>query len=149
MALAEVMSEPSVQDVLARFPFTEAERSAITAARFTTQDICRQLRQRTGFRPSEIVRMLSSLSDETLVFLLAKNRPETAKRQIAAYLTTYRTVKPVLTGKELKSYGLAPGPLYSTILARLTEARLDGEITSEAEEWELVKQLANRASATT
>lgn len=149
MALAEALPERSVQDVLARFPFTEAERSAITAARFTTQDICRQLRQRTGLRPSEIVCMLSSLSDETLVFLLAKNRPETAKRQIAAYLTTYRTVKPVLTGKELKSYGLAPGPLYSTILARLTEARLDGEITSEAEEREMVKQFANRASAAT
>ena len=53
--------------------------------------------------------------------------------------STYRNVKPTLTGKELKALGLKPGPLYRTILARLTEARLDGEVTSE--ERALVKDL--------
>jgi tRNA nucleotidyltransferase (CCA-adding enzyme) len=140
MALAEVLPEQSVHDVLERFPFTESERSAINAARFTTQHICRQLNRRTHLRPSETVRLLASLSDETLVFLLAKNKSETAKRHITTYLTTYRTVKPVLTGEELKSFGLAPGPLYGTILARLTEARLDGEVNSEVEERAMVKK---------
>jgi tRNA nucleotidyltransferase (CCA-adding enzyme) len=60
------------------------------------------------------------------------------------YLTTYRDVKPVLTGKELKALGLKPGPLYSTILARLTEARVDGDVKNEAEERALVKEFADR-----
>lgn len=140
MALAEVLSEQSVQEVFKRFPFTESERSAISAARFATQHICRQLSRRTLLRPSETVRLLASLSDEALIFLLVKNKSKTVKRQITAYLTTYRTVKPVLTGKELKSFALPPGPLYSIILARLTEARLDGEVSSEAEERAMVKQ---------
>jgi len=141
MALAEALPEQPVQELLERFPFTEAERFAITAARFTTQDVCRQLSQHPPLRPSETVRLLTGLSDETLVFLLAKNKSETARQQIAAYLTTYRTIKPVLRGKELASFGLPPGPLYRMILARLTEARLDGEVTSEAEERDLVKQV--------
>jgi tRNA nucleotidyltransferase (CCA-adding enzyme) len=141
MALAEALPEQSVQELLERFPFTEAERSAITAARFTTQDVCRQLSRRPPPPPSETVRLLTGLPDETLVFLLAKNKSAVARQQIAAYLTTYRTIKPVLRGKDLTSFGLPPGPLYSRILARLTEARLNGEVTSEAEERDLVKQV--------
>lgn len=147
MALVEVLPEPAVHEVLERFPFTEAERTAITAARFTTPHVYRQLSRRPPLRPSETVRLLTGLSDETLVFLLAKNTSESAKRQISAYLTTYRTIKPALTGKELKAFGFTPGPLYSTILTRLTEARLDGEVKSEADERDLVKQFVDRDQA--
>ncbi len=145
MALAEVMPDQAVRDFLKRFPFTEAERAAITEARFLTQPVCRTLSRRAPLRPSETVGLLTGLSEECLVFLLAKNTSELAKRHLSMYLTAYRDVKPALTGKELKTFGLRPGPLYRTILARLTEARLDGEVNSEAEERMLVKELADRS----
>ncbi|MDP9131852.1 MAG: prohead protease, partial [Nitrospirota bacterium] len=138
MALAEALPEPAIQEVLERFPFTESERTGITAAGFTAQHVCRQLSRRPPLRPSETVRLLTGLSDEFLVFLLSMHTSKSAKREISAYLTTYRTVRPVLKGKQLKALGLTPGPLYSRILARLTEARLDGSVTSEAEERDLV-----------
>lgn len=141
MALAEVLPDQAVHEMLERFPFTEEERAAITAARFLTLQVCRQLNRRVSLRPSETVRLLTGLSDETLVFLLAKNKSESAKRQLSTYLTTYRSVKPSLTGKELKALGVTPGPLYRTILARLTEARLDGEVKSDAEERDLAERL--------
>ncbi len=144
MALADLLPDQSVRDLLARFPFTQPERDSITAARFHTQQICRQLGRRSPLSPSETVRLLTGLSNETLIFLLAKNKPASAKRHIAAYLTTYQSLKPVLTGKDLKALGLLPGPLFSRILARLTEARLDGEVNSEAEERELVKQIVGK-----
>ncbi len=145
MALAEVMPDQAVRDLLKRFPFTESERGAITEARFLTQPASRTLSRRTPLRPSETVAILAGLSEECLVFLMAKNTSELAKRQLSMYLTAYRDVKPVLTGKDLKALGLKPGPLYRTILARLTEARLNGEVSSEAEERVLVKECADRA----
>lgn len=147
MALAEVLPDQAVHDVLKRFPFPEEERSAITEARFLSQQVCRQLSRRASFRPSETVRLLTGLSDETLVFLLAHNKSLSAKRQLSAYLTTYRDVKPSLTGKDLKALGQKPGPRYREILSRLMEARLDGEVNDEREERELVKRLVeeNRA----
>lgn len=141
MTLTEVLPERAVQDLLERFPFTEAERTAITAARFAPQDVCRQLSRRPPLRPSETVRLLTGLPDETLVFLLAKNKSESAKRQLSMFLSTYRHVKPSLTGKDLKALGLKPGPRYRAILSRLVEARLDGEVNDEREERELVNQL--------
>ncbi len=147
MTLAEALPEPAVQEVLERFPFTESERTDITAARFAAQHVCRQLSRRPPLRPSETVRLLTGLSDEFLVFLLSKNTSASAKREISAYLTTYRTVRPVLKGKQLKVLGFTPGPQYSAILARLTEARLDGSVSSEAEERDLIARLVeeNRA----
>lgn len=144
MALAEAMPEQAVRDMLERFPFTEAERIAITEARFMTQQVCRTLTRRAPLRPSETVAILTGLSEECLVFLLAKNASETAKRYVSQYLTTYRDVKPVLTGRALQACGLKPGPLYRTILDRLTEARLNGEVHSEAEERALVKEFIER-----
>ncbi len=144
MALAEVMPDQAVREMLERFPFTEAERGAITAARFFTQPVCRALSRRAPLRPSETVALLAGLADETLVFLLAKNGSASAKRNLSLYLTTYRNVKPTLTGKALQALGVKPGPLYRTILARLTEARLDGEVKTDAEERELVKELSDR-----
>ncbi|MDR4479365.1 MAG: CBS domain-containing protein [Nitrospira sp.] len=144
MALAEVMPDQAVRDMLERFPFTETERGAITASRFLTQQVCRTLNRRVPLRPSETVKLLTGLSDETLVFLVAKNASESAKRNLSLYLTTYRYVKPDLTGQALKALGFRPGPHYSTILARLTEARLDGEVKSETEERDLVKRFTDR-----
>ena len=74
MALTEVLPQLAVQDLLARFPVAEAERRAITAARFTTQHIC--LTTESNVVPlSPIWRrfsLLTGLSDETLVFLLGQ-----------------------------------------------------------------------------
>ena len=144
MALVEIMPDQAVREMLARFPFTEAERTAITQARFLTQPVCRTLTRRAPLRPSDTVAILAGLSEECLVFLLAKNASNTAKRYLSQYLTTYRDVKPALTGKALQALGLKPGPEYRTILERLTEARLNGEVQSEAEEQALVKEFIAR-----
>lgn len=144
MALAEAMPDQAVRDLLKRFPLTDAERAAINEARFLTQPACRVLSRRAQVKPSETVRVLTGLSEECLVFLLAQSLTESAKRHLSMFLTTYRTVKPALTGKELHALGLKPGPLYRTILARLTEARLDGEVKSEEDERALVKDCVDQ-----
>ena len=143
MALAESLPVRAVRELFQRFPFTEAEQSAVVESRTTASVISRQLSQQM-LRPSGVAQLLGSLSDETLIFLLAKNKSAEANRQVVSYLTIYRTVKPVLTGKKLKALHLPPGPLYGEILSRLTEARLNGEVTSEAEERDLVKRMMKK-----
>jgi hypothetical protein len=43
-------------------------------------------------------------------------------------------VKTALTGRDLQVMGLLPGPQYTTILGKLLDARLDGVVTTEADE---------------
>jgi tRNA nucleotidyltransferase (CCA-adding enzyme) len=55
-----------------------------------------------------------------------------------------KTVKVTLTGRDLQIMGLQPGPQYKTILGKLLDARIDGTITTEAEERTLVHRLLKR-----
>ncbi len=78
------------------------------------------------------------------LFLMAKTKSEAVKRHVSSYLTGYQQVKPSLTGEDLKAMGLKPGPIYRTILDRLRDARLNGEVKTESEERELVKRFLKK-----
>ena len=101
----------------------------------------RRLGRKPEPKASEIYRLLSGLSDETLLSLMAKSKGETVKRQVSVFLTTYQHVKPILTGADLKSMGLKPGPQFKKILDQLLAARLNGEVKTEAEERRFVQEM--------
>ena len=142
MGLLEVLPERAVLDVLKRFPFSEPEATRLKAARTDCHAVIRQLAKRPPLKPAETYRLLSGLSDETLLGLMGKSKGDSVKRQVSAFLTTYQQVKPVVTGADLKALGLKPGPPYKKILDRLLDARLNGEVKTESEARELVRRLA-------
>lgn len=141
MALIETLPERAVSEVLKRFPFSESEAAAIKTTRAGSHAILRRLAKRPPPKPADTYRLLSGLSDETLLGLMAKSKGEAVKRQISAFLTSYQHVKPALTGADLKALGLKPGPGFKRILDRLLDARLNGEVKTEAEERAFVSRL--------
>ncbi|HLG43716.1 MAG TPA: CBS domain-containing protein [Nitrospirales bacterium] len=142
LALMDIAPTKAVEETLKRLRFPEREAEKIRAGRFTSNAILRRLAKRPPPEPAETYRALANLADETLLLLMAKTKSEAVKRQISAHLTAYRHVKPALTGTDLKALGLKPGPLYRKILDRLLDARLNGEVATEADEREMVKKLA-------
>jgi tRNA nucleotidyltransferase (CCA-adding enzyme) len=139
--LLETLPERAVLDVLKRFPFSEEESAKLKATRMGCHGVIRQLGKRPPLKPAETYRLLSGLSDETLLGLMAKSKGEVVKRQVSAFLTTHQHVKPALTGADLKAMGLEPGPPFKKILDRLLDARLNGEVKTEAEERAYVRRL--------
>lgn len=144
MALLEVLPERALADVLKRFPFSEPEATTIKATRVGSHTVMRQLAKRPPLKPAQVYRLLSGLSDETLLGLMAKSKGDSVKRQISAYLTTYQHVKPMLSGADLKAMGLKPGPQFKALLDRLLDARLNEEVKTESEERALASRLAGR-----
>jgi tRNA nucleotidyltransferase (CCA-adding enzyme) len=63
------------------------------------------------------------------------------RERIERYAREWRQVKPITDGHTLRAAGLQPGPRFRTILDRLRAARLDGEITTDAEEQSLLQTL--------
>lgn len=141
MGLLEMLPDRAVKDVLKRFPFSEQEASRLKMACTGCHKVSRRFASQRSLKPADVYRLLSGLSDETLLFLMAKSNGETVKRHVSAFLTTYQHVKPVLTGRDLKTMGLKPGPQFKEILDRLLDARLNGEIKTESEERDLVAKL--------
>jgi len=62
-------------------------------------------------------------------------------RVLDRYEDEWRHVRAELSGKDLRDLGIQRGPIYGEILARLRAARLDGEISTRAEELAMVEQI--------
>lgn len=142
MALMEVVPHKAVGEALTRLSVPERVAEKIRAGHGAANRLRRRLARRPPPRPADTYRALAGLSDETLLLLMAATKSETVKRQVSAYLTTYQHIKPSLTGEDLKAMGLTPGPLFKRILDRLLDARLNGEVASEADERRLAGRIA-------
>jgi tRNA nucleotidyltransferase (CCA-adding enzyme) len=142
MTLLDESPAPIVETILTRLTLPTRESAKVRAAKRRVPSVLRALATSQRVRPSRAYRLLADLSDESLILLAAKAGSKDIQDLITAHVTTYQHVKPSLTGADLKALGLKPGPLYKKILDRLRDARLNGTVTTEADERALVKRLA-------
>jgi len=66
---------------------------------------------------------------------------ETVCRNLSLYLNRLRYIRPSLRGDDLIAMGAEPGPGVGEMLSRLHQAKLDGEVTTKADEVRLVRRL--------
>jgi tRNA nucleotidyltransferase (CCA-adding enzyme) len=102
---------------------------------------------RRGLRPSQVRRMLGDLDPIAVEcgWIAAESRG--ARVQIERYMRDYRQVRPLIRGKDLRSLGLEPGPIYRWILASVLDARLDGGVRTLDDELSLVQRLLDSGEA--
>lgn len=92
-------------------------------------------------KPSEIVKHLDKLSEESLFSAWLCLDNSIAEHRIEAYYNTWRHIKPNIDGNTLKALGLKPGPEFRVILASLRSAWIDGLIYNEEQESALLNNI--------
>jgi tRNA nucleotidyltransferase (CCA-adding enzyme) len=107
----------------------------IAAAASACDRLCRE----GDLRPSEVVAALRALALEMLPLLLALCPESKVHQCVQHYLTTWRHIRPALTGDDLKRLGVPQGPHIGRLLARVLAAKLDGEATTRGAEEALVR----------
>jgi tRNA nucleotidyltransferase (CCA-adding enzyme) len=135
---------------LAALP-ASAQRGAMKRLRVrkaTKMDVlaCGRLRREwvtlpATLKPSEVVQLMRPFPVRVLLVgrILLAGQP--AAQLIEQYLQEWRGVKTAVTGDTLREMGLKPGPQFGILLEKLLAARLDGHVTSEAEELALLNRL--------
>ncbi len=88
---------------------------------------------------SRRVRMLEAHSETALVGIWLASDDSAGRAAIEDYLSRLRFVEPRLDGHTLRRRGLPPGPKYARILRVLRDGWLDGRITNEVEEANLLE----------
>ncbi len=84
-------------------------------------------------RPSQIASLLRQYDRVLLVLIALRCQYRRKIRHLIwQYLTVWSELQPLLTGADLRRLGYQPGPQYREILAALTSAMLDREITDRA-----------------
>jgi tRNA nucleotidyltransferase (CCA-adding enzyme) len=145
MALSSESSQAVVATMIRRLALSREQAKKVNIGRRRVDRVLKRLTDKGRVRRSQIFRLLADFSDEACVLLLAKQRSMQSrlrgllKRQLLAF-TKNRAIKTALTGRDLQTMGLQPGPLYTTILGKLLDARIDGVIVTEADERVFVRK---------
>jgi tRNA nucleotidyltransferase (CCA-adding enzyme) len=108
------------------------------------ESILAKLSRRPKLTPSLVYRIAEGASVEAVLLAMAKTYREPTRRALAAHLTQHAATRTAIAGRDLRALGVAPGPVYGEILARVLDARLDGKARTKAEELALVKRLLKK-----
>ncbi|MFW6055278.1 MAG: CBS domain-containing protein [Thermodesulfobacteriota bacterium] len=90
---------------------------------------------------SRIYFILRNLPLEGILFLMASSRQEHTRKHISMYLSQLKDTSVDISGKDLKSLGLSPGPAYNRILNLVLTAKLDGQAPDRNSQLELARKL--------
>ncbi len=93
-------------------------------------------------KASQLYNLLAhTTADARLIVWLALD-DETTRQQIVRFQSQLQHIGPLIDGEYLKQeLGLRPGPLFKRILDVLRDARLDGEVSTLADERRLAEQI--------
>jgi tRNA nucleotidyltransferase (CCA-adding enzyme) len=92
-----------------------------------------------SLKPSEADILFGNLSWPGILYVMARTGTGPIARAGAAFLTSYRRLKPEITGDDLLKLGFKAGPSLQKALEMLRHARQDGLVGSVEEEKEFVR----------
>ena len=91
-------------------------------------------------RKSEVYRIYETLSEEGKLFIMARTRSDEVKKSLSNYITYSESLKPLLTGGDLKAMDIREGPIYREILDKLKDAKVDRSLKTREEEMAFVSE---------
>jgi len=144
MALTRTCDRQTVEKICSRFELAPRWRTLFCRRRFEADRCLYGLERKLPKKNSTIYSRLSGLKIELLLYMMAMTTKEPVKRAISRYCTTLRFVAPSISGKDLKRYGLKPGPVFRQVLDAARDARLNGKIETPRDEHEFVKRYIQR-----
>ncbi|MDR1920178.1 MAG: CBS domain-containing protein [Candidatus Adiutrix sp.] len=141
MALTDQLKPQALTELASSLVMKKKEGQMLALERPVCDSILTRYKKKTrAVKPSEAYRLFSDLSWPTILFVMAKTENEELSQAGAAYLTAYRTARPLSSGQELMALGVAPGPAVRQALERLRLARLDGLVESRDDEINFIRE---------
>ncbi len=138
MVILSPLSKEEVDEVIKRYHFDRNAELAINDA-IKAPELVKFFENNLDLKASEIDKILYNWSTEALVYLMLGIRAEKAWENIVKYLDSKEKTRVKISGDDLKTLGIKPGPIYREFLDKLYQLKLDGEIISKEEEINLVK----------
>ena len=75
---------------------------------------------------------------------MALSKKQDIKKAISNFYTHQRNIKPYIKGRDLLKIGIHSGPVFSTILNQVLNAKLDGLLKTKKEEIQFATEYAKK-----
>jgi len=147
IGLTDQLTSEEFHNICHKFKISQRYLPGLIQVKIKHQTILKDLAFHQPTKPSRIYKILHPFNMETLLYTMAKSPSEENKKKISHYLTTLRPTKIFLTGKNLKSMGYQPGPIFKKIQETLLDAKLEGKVKTKQDEVNYVIQKFTRQSS--
>ncbi len=134
MALTDRLWGPELTELAEALGLKKKEVQILAEDRPLADRLVREHQKTKSFLPSLIYDLFSGLSWPAILFVMAKTENQALAQAGAAFLTSYRQIRPQVTGRDLLAQGWPSGPEMKAILEQLRRARLDGLVNTKADE---------------
>ncbi len=122
-----------LETIIKRFTLNKAlERQMLQALRERQQHY--SLLSEENLDSFELYKSLKGLQIETLIFYYNDCNHSFVRHYILYFLLKLKHIAIELSGKELKEWGIKPGPIYTRVLEEVLRAKVKGYIYSRQEE---------------
>lgn len=105
--------------------------------------------QRDKGKVSALYYLLLNMPLDGLLYMMGRTTSDEVRKNISRYITQWRREKVDITGDDLCSMGLSPGPIFGKIMRQVLTAKLDGTASSPDSQRILALSLANQYSGIT
>ena len=96
---------------------------------------------------SELYELLKTMPLDGVLYMMGRTTVEEVRMNLSRYITLWQREKIDISGDDLLSLGLTPGPLFGHIMRRLLAAKLDGEASTRESQHLLALALAQAQRA--
>jgi tRNA nucleotidyltransferase (CCA-adding enzyme) len=135
LGLVDGLKDEDIPGFCETTEMTESMRKRVLEdSKAVKETMLKFLFQISGMKKSAIYKQLEPLSQEARLFIMAKMRSDDVKKTISNYITYEDSLKPLITGKDLKNMGIQEGPIFREILDSLKEEKIDKGLKTREDE---------------
>ncbi len=131
------MRKKNVADVTKKFVFSKEDSSIIINCREYVPVVSKKIL--SARLPHQIYDLLVNLPKEAIFLILALCNSRQRKK-VVDFVNIYKNISIPLTGDDLKSFGLKPGPEYGKIFGLAKSLFLDGKIKTREQMLDWVRK---------
>ncbi len=137
------LDKDAVAEVMGRFQLDDKKAEELTECFRLVKDITAGLKRRPEIKPSGFTTNFDKLSVPCALAVSALIGEDFEER-VKEYFITYRNVKPLINGDDMKKAGIEPRIIYSKILKAVKDAAIDGRCADWDSQMRLAKELSEK-----
>ncbi len=134
MALLNRCPYKVCDQICTRLNMPAKERAILLDGRLKAEKQLYVIENTSQYSPLDLYWALIFFKTEFILYMMALARDEATKKAISYFYTHQREIKPYLRGRDLIGLGMPPGPVFTTLLKQILNAKLEGGLKTKKEE---------------
>jgi len=134
MALLNRSSYTVCEQICDRLNTPLKEREILLEKRYKAEKQLHLIENTLTYTRQDLYWVLINFKTEYILYMMALAKDEEVRKAISNFYTHQRNIRPYIKGRDLLKIGVPSGPVFTTVLNQVLNAKLDGQLKTKKEE---------------